>query len=134
MSGVACEPLPERPMEYPAGEAWGRLGPERVEPQDIVRSKLKCIPAGERQRISLARAFLKKAPILILDEPTSSVDVNTEASILETMERLMEGRKSFLISHRLNALRNCDLVLQVQRGGLSVVEAETLFVGANPNV
>jgi ATP-binding cassette subfamily B protein len=71
------------------------------------------VSGGERQRISLARAFLKNAPILILDEPTSSVDLKTEADILETMENLMRGRTSFIISHRLSALKNCDLLLKV---------------------
>ena len=92
----------------------------------LVGERGMCISGGERQRISLARAFLKNAPILILDEPTSSVDVNTEASILEAMERLMRDRTSFLISHRLNALRNCDLVLQLERGRVNVVDTETV--------
>src|SRR5256712_3720226 len=59
------------------------------------------LSGGERQRLSLARAFLKDAPILILDEPTSSVDVGAEAAILEAMERLMHGRTTFVIAHRL---------------------------------
>jgi ATP-binding cassette subfamily B protein len=58
------------------------------------------LSGGERQRIALARAFLKDAPILILDEPTSSVDVKTEAVILEALERLMQGRTVFLVTHR----------------------------------
>ena len=66
------------------------------------------LSGGERQRISLARAFLKDAPILILDEPTSSVDANTEAAIMEAMERLMQGRTTFMIAHRLSTLENCD--------------------------
>jgi ATP-binding cassette subfamily B protein len=74
------------------------------------------VSGGERQRISLARAFLRDAPILILDEPTSAVDVKTEAAILETMERLMHGRTSFIISHRASALEHCDLLLRVDRG------------------
>lgn len=71
------------------------------------------VSGGERQRISLARAFLKDAPILILDEPTSAVDVKTESAIIEAMERLMRGRTSFLISHRLSALQNCDMMLRI---------------------
>jgi ATP-binding cassette subfamily B protein len=58
------------------------------------------LSGGECQRIALAGAFLKDAPILILDEPTSSVDVRTEAVILEALERLMRGRTVFLITHR----------------------------------
>src|SRR5207302_4077013 len=55
------------------------------------------LSGGERQRVALARAFLKDAPLLILDEPTSSVDMKTETAILEAMDRLMQGRTSFLI-------------------------------------
>ncbi len=77
------------------------------------------VSGGERQRISLARAFLKNAPILILDEPTSSVDMKTEAGILEAMEHLMSGRTTFLISHRLSALKNCDVLLHIDHGHLA---------------
>ena len=76
------------------------------------------LSGGERQRISLARAFLKDAAILILDEPTSSVDVKTEAVILEAMERLMHGRTAFMIAHRLSTLDICDVRLQVEHGRL----------------
>jgi ATP-binding cassette subfamily B protein len=74
------------------------------------------LSGGERQRISLARAFLKNAPILILDEPTSSVDVKTEAMIMEAMERLMKGRTSLLIAHRLATLRHCDAIVEIANG------------------
>ncbi len=76
------------------------------------------LSGGERQRISLARAFLKDAPILILDEPTSSVDTKTEAAIMEAMERLMHGRTTFMIAHRLGTLANCDARLQIEQGRL----------------
>jgi ATP-binding cassette subfamily B protein len=72
------------------------------------------LSGGERQRIALARAFLKDTPILILDEPTSSVDVKTEALILEAMERLMTGRTTFVIAHRRTILKNCDLELVIE--------------------
>ena len=74
------------------------------------------LSGGERQRISLARAFLKDAPILILDEPTSAVDVKTEAAIIEAMKRLMEGRTTFMIAHRLSTLANCGAHLKIQNG------------------
>jgi ATP-binding cassette subfamily B protein len=74
------------------------------------------LSGGERQRISLARAFLKDAPILILDEPTSSVDVKTEAVIIEAMERLMRGRTTFMIAHRLTTLDICDVRIQLEHG------------------
>ena len=72
------------------------------------------LSGGERQRISLARAFLKDAPILILDEPTSSVDLKTEATIVDAMERLMAGRTTFMIAHRLSTLESCSLRLSVK--------------------
>ncbi len=77
------------------------------------------LSGGERQRVALARAFLKDAPLLILDEPTSAVDVKTEAAILEAMDRLMRGRTAFLITHRRTALATCDVQLQLQRGHLA---------------
>jgi ATP-binding cassette, subfamily B, bacterial len=76
------------------------------------------ISGGERQRISVARAFLKNAPILILDEPTSSVDSKTEAVILEALNRLMMGRTTFMIAHRLSTLHHADLILVVSDGKL----------------
>jgi ATP-binding cassette subfamily B protein len=76
------------------------------------------LSGGERQRISLARAFLKDASILILDEPTSSVDLRTEATIIDAMERLMSGRTTFMIAHRLSTLENCELRLELEGGRL----------------
>src|SRR5438045_906962 len=78
-----------------------------------------------RSQCRPARAFLKDAPLLILDEPTSSVDVKTEAVILEAMDRLMQGRTAFLITHRLSALATCDARLQLEQGRL-VETAPTL--------
>jgi ATP-binding cassette subfamily B protein len=92
------------------------------------------LSGGERQRIALARAFLKDASILILDEPTSSVDTKTEAAIMEAMERLMHGRTTLMIAHRLSTLANCDVRLEIedgrvikfeQRGVLSVGEGRS---------
>jgi ATP-binding cassette, subfamily B, bacterial len=80
------------------------------------------LSGGERQRIALARAFLRNAPILILDEPTSSVDVKTENLVMEALEQLMAGRTTFLISHRPNTLANCDLLLRVEQGSLVAVD------------
>jgi ATP-binding cassette subfamily B protein len=74
------------------------------------------LSGGERQRISLARAFLKDAPILLLDEPTSSVDMKTEATIIDAMERLMHGRTTFIVAHRLSTLSNCQIRLEVEDG------------------
>jgi ATP-binding cassette, subfamily B, bacterial len=77
------------------------------------------LSGGERQRISLARAFLKDAPILILDEPTSAVDVRTEAAIMEALERLVRGRTIFMIAHRLSTLENCDLRIDLAAGRIA---------------
>lgn len=77
------------------------------------------LSGGERQRISLARAFLKDAPILILDEPTSSIDVRTEEAILDAMDRLMTGRTSFMIAHRLGTLDLCDTQLVIEQGRIT---------------
>lgn len=74
------------------------------------------ISGGERQRIAVARAFLKDAPILILDEPTSSIDSRTEAVILEALGRLMQGRTTFMIAHRLSTVHNADQILVINEG------------------
>jgi len=74
------------------------------------------LSGGERQRIALARAFLKDAPILILDEPTSSVDVKAEAAIVDAMERLMSGRTTMMIAHRLSTLEVCNAWIEVRDG------------------
>jgi ATP-binding cassette subfamily B protein len=76
------------------------------------------LSGGERQRISLARAFLRDSPILILDEPTSSVDVNTESAILGATATLMQERTTFMIAHRLNTLRCCNYILVLEKGEL----------------
>jgi ATP-binding cassette, subfamily B, bacterial len=79
---------------------------------------------GEKQRITIARALLRDAPILILDEPTSALDVTTEALVMAGIERLMVGRTTFIIAHRLSTVRRCDKIL-VLHGG-AIVEQGTL--------
>ncbi|HEX6385852.1 MAG TPA: ATP-binding cassette domain-containing protein [Anaerolineae bacterium] len=76
------------------------------------------LSGGERQRISVARAFLKDAPILLLDEPTSAIDSKTEAVILEALDRLMAGRTTFMVAHRLSTIRNADRILVLNQGEL----------------
>ena len=73
---------------------------------------------GERQRIAVARAFIRAAPILILDEPTSAIDSKTESVILDALENLMEGRTSFMIAHRLSTIRDANLILVLNHGML----------------
>ena len=82
------------------------------------------LSGGERQRISLARAFLRNSPILILDEPTSSVDVQTELSIMQAIEDLMRGKTTFMIAHRLRTLKNCDIILVLENGKLVEVRRD----------
>jgi ATP-binding cassette subfamily B protein len=79
---------------------------------------------GEKQRVTIARALLRDAPILILDEPTSALDVATEALVMAGIERLMEGRTTFVIAHRLSTVRHCDRII-VLHGG-EIVEEGTL--------
>jgi ABC-type multidrug transport system fused ATPase/permease subunit len=74
------------------------------------------LSVGEKQRVSVARALLKNAPILILDEATASVDTATERLIQEALERLMEGRTSFVIAHRLSTIRKADQILVMKQG------------------
>jgi ABC-type multidrug transport system fused ATPase/permease subunit len=74
------------------------------------------ISGGERQRICVARAFLRDAPILILDEPTSSIDSRTEGVILDALDRLAQGRTTIMIAHRLSTIRNADQILVLDNG------------------
>src|SRR5262249_7313762 len=74
------------------------------------------LSGGERQRISIARAFLKNAPILILDEPTSSLDARAESNIFASLRRLMAGRTTIVIAHRLSTVRDADKILLLDGG------------------
>lgn len=76
---------------------------------------------GERQRLALARAFLRDAPILILDEPTSAVDRETERAMMDGIARLMEGRTTFMITHRLETLAGFDLLVEMDAGRIAAV-------------
>jgi ATP-binding cassette subfamily B protein len=82
------------------------------------------LSGGQRQRIALARAFLKDAPILILDEPTSSIDIKTEREIIEVMEHLSIGRTVFIIAHRLSTLKHCDLLLGIEHGQVAFFRSD----------
>src|SRR5881628_516012 len=89
------------------------------------------LSGGQRQRIALARAFLKDSPVLILDEPTSSVDAKTESAIVEALERLKQGRTVIVISHRSTTLAGCSAFLTVD-GGRVVAQTTPAPVVAVP--
>jgi len=89
------------------------------------------LSGGERQRVALARAFLADAPILILDEATSSLDSESEALIQQAMERLMKGRTSIVIAHRLSTVRSLDRILVFDRGEIVEQGTHASLVAAN---
>lgn len=90
---------------------------------DTVLKNDSALSAGQKQLITIARAIVEDAPMLILDEATSSVDTRTEALIQDAMNKLTIGRTSFIIAHRLSTIRNADLILVMQHG--DIVESGT---------
>lgn len=89
------------------------------------------ISGGERQLITIARAMLKNAPMLILDEATSNVDTRTEEKIEEAMDRLTKGRTSFVIAHRLSTIKNADLILVMKDGNIVEQGTHESLMAAN---
>jgi ATP-binding cassette subfamily B protein/subfamily B ATP-binding cassette protein MsbA len=77
------------------------------------------LSVGQRQRIGIARAFLKDAPILLLDEPTSALDPTTEAAIMETIKELMHGRTTLIVTHRLATIHNVDQIVVLEHGRIA---------------
>ena len=90
---------------------------------DTVLNDKVNLSAGQKQQLTIARAMIKNAPMLILDEATSSVDTRTELQIQNAMDTLMEGRTSFVISHRLSTIRNADVILVMKDG--DIIESGT---------
>lgn len=103
----ADEFISRMPRDYdsPVGERGGHLS------------------VGQRQRIGIARAFLKDAPILLLDEPTSALDPTTEAAIMQTIKKLMRGRTTLIVTHRLATIHGVDRIIVLEHG--RVVEQGT---------
>jgi ATP-binding cassette subfamily B protein/subfamily B ATP-binding cassette protein MsbA len=91
----------------------------------VVGEQGSTLSEGQKLRLTIARGILLNAPILILDEPTSSVDSETEALIMEGLDRLMTGRTTFIIAHRLSTVRQADMIVVV-RGG-EIVEQGNFF-------
>lgn len=85
---------------------------------DTVLSDNASLSAGQKQLITIARAMVADAPMLILDEATSSVDTRTEILIQRAMDQLMKGRTSFVIAHRLSTIKNSDLILVMKDGDI----------------
>ncbi len=85
---------------------------------DTVLDDTVTLSVGQKQLLTIARALLKDSPLLILDEATSSVDTRTEELIQKAMDKLMEGRTSFVIAHRLSTIRNADLILVMRDGNI----------------
>lgn len=98
---------------------------------DALISEQTNLSQGQKQLLTIARAMIKNAPMLILDEATSSVDTRTEILIQESMDKLMEGRTAFVIAHRLSTIRNADLILVMKEG--DIIEQGTHLELLNKN-
>jgi ATP-binding cassette subfamily B protein/subfamily B ATP-binding cassette protein MsbA len=86
--------------------------------QTIIGERGATLSGGEKQRLSIARALLKDAPVVILDEPTAALDAATESLVLDGLKRLMQGRTTFLIAHRLSTIRHADKIVTLDGGRL----------------
>jgi ATP-binding cassette subfamily B protein len=86
---------------------------------------------GERQRLTIARAILRDAPVLILDEPTSALDAETEALLMGSLTRLLHGRTSFVIAHRLSTIRRADRIVVLSEGGIAEMGTYDELVAQN---
>ena len=131
------------PLSVAGNIAYGRPGAPLAQIQDAARaanadSFIRALPqgydtilgergatlsGGERQRIAIARALLKDAPILILDEPTASLDAETESDIMGALRKVMSGRTTFIIAHRFSTIRNADRIVVLANG--HIVESGT---------
>jgi ATP-binding cassette subfamily B protein/subfamily B ATP-binding cassette protein MsbA len=99
--------------------------------ETVVGERGATLSGGEKQRLSIARAFLKDAPVLILDEPTSALDARTEGALLDALERLMRERIAFVVAHRLSTIRAATRILVLDDGRIveSGSHAELLELG-----
>jgi ATP-binding cassette, subfamily B, bacterial len=84
--------------------------------ETVIGERGVTLSGGERQRLSIARAIVKGAPLLVLDEPTSSLDAETEACLVEALEQLMQGRTTIIIAHRLSTIRRVDRIVLIEEG------------------
>jgi ATP-binding cassette subfamily B protein/subfamily B ATP-binding cassette protein MsbA len=110
----ASEAEVRRAAEAANADAFVRRLPEGYDTHLGTRGA--SLSGGERQRLSIARALLRRAPVLILDEPTSALDAGTEHLIMEALDRLTAGRTTFIIAHRLSTIRKADKIVVVESG------------------
>jgi ABC-type multidrug transport system fused ATPase/permease subunit len=87
----------------------------------LVGERGATLSGGERQRVAIARALLKDAPVLVLDEPTAALDSLTEAALMQAVERLMEGRTTFIIAHRLSTVQRADRIAVIEAGRVAAL-------------
>jgi ATP-binding cassette subfamily B protein len=99
--------------------------------ETVIGERGATLSGGEKQRIAIARALLKDAPILILDEPTSALDAGTEASFLEALDRLMRGRTTFIIAHRFSTVRTANKILVMDAGKIVEMGTHAELIKAN---
>ena len=85
---------------------------------DTILSDNDSVSAGQRQLLTIARGMIQNAPFLILDEATSNVDTRTEELVQKAMDKLTEGKTSFIIAHRLSTIKNADLILVMNEGNI----------------
>jgi ATP-binding cassette subfamily B protein/subfamily B ATP-binding cassette protein MsbA len=116
--GASPEQIEAAATAAGAHEFIARL-PEKYETRIAERGV--SLSSGQRQRLAIARAFLKDAPILILDEPTSALDVETEEALLEALEQLMKGRTTLIIAHRLSTVRRAARIAVLKDGQIEEI-------------
>ena len=86
--------------------------------QSEVKERGSLLSQGQKQLISFARTLLSDPAILVLDEATSSIDVQTERDLQKGLDAMLEGRTSFIIAHRLSTIKNCDKIMYIDQGGI----------------
>jgi ATP-binding cassette subfamily B protein/subfamily B ATP-binding cassette protein MsbA len=97
----------------------------------IIGERGATLSGGEKQRLAIARALIKNAPVLILDEPTSALDAQTEALLLGALERLMAGRTTFTIAHRLSTIRKANRIVVLEEGKVMETGSHQELLGTN---
>jgi ATP-binding cassette subfamily B protein len=98
---------------------------------DTKISEADSISAGQKQLITIARGMVENSPFLILDEATSNVDTRTEELVQKAMDKLMQGRTSFVIAHRLSTIKNADMILVMRDGDIVESGSHKKLMGQN---